>query len=128
MDLEVQKKECKTQIEELVEHLKENHYLLGRASTTTLDSKVFHELVKNNVYVRDISASAINVEKFYLANKGKLDGLEKFVEEDAPVPVNTSSNTADAGGDVALDLKIGNMLQNLSQRSTPSQWSLVACQ
>ncbi|KAI9242919.1 MAG: hypothetical protein BYD32DRAFT_402182 [Podila humilis] len=100
-DLERQKKERKVQIDELVEQLKMDYYLLGRVSTTTLDSKVFHALVAAQVYVRDIGTSSTNVERFYFQNKGALDGLEHFVEDDAPLPVNTSSNTNDKGVDVA---------------------------
>lgn len=100
-DLEQQKRQCKVQINKLVELLKLDHYLLGKVSTTDIPSKVFQELVEAGVFVRDIGQSVLNLERFYFENKNNVDKLASHMEEDATLLVNTSSYTNDKGVDVA---------------------------
>ncbi|KAF9298581.1 hypothetical protein BGZ74_009307, partial [Mortierella antarctica] len=58
-------------------------------------SKVFHALVDANVYVRDDSTSAKQLENFYIEKRFGLDELEKkFVIADA-APLDTSEKTED---------------------------------
>ncbi|KAF9381383.1 hypothetical protein CPB97_007797 [Podila verticillata] len=102
-DLEQQQNQCKVQINELVELLTLDHYLLGKVSTSDIPSKVFQQLVEARVFVRDIAQSALNLERFYFQNKDNLDNLEIYIEEDAPLPVNTSSYTNDKGVNVAAE-------------------------
>lgn len=102
-DLEQQQYQCKVQINELVELLKLDHYLLGKVSTSDIPSKVFQQLVEAKVFVRDIAQSALNLERFYFQNKDNLDNQEIYIEEDAPLPVNTSSYTNEKGVNVAAE-------------------------
>ncbi|KAG0341635.1 hypothetical protein BG000_008447 [Podila horticola] len=103
-DLERQEQERRAQIDELLTLLKQDHYLMSKVSTTIIDSNVFHMLTAAGVYVRDISQSALNVERFYFANKDNLDMLAKVVGEDNVTPVNTSSTTNDEGDDFATEI------------------------
>ncbi|KAG0022123.1 hypothetical protein BGZ81_008659 [Podila clonocystis] len=102
-ELEQQEQERRAQIDVLLVQLKRDHYLLGKVSTTDIDSNVFHDLVAANVYVRDIGQSAINVENYYVNNKDKLDKMAKVVDVDNTPPVNTSSTINDRSREVDSD-------------------------
>ncbi|KAG0025667.1 hypothetical protein BGZ82_009895 [Podila clonocystis] len=103
-ELEQQEQERRAQIDVLLVQLKRDHYLLGKVSTTDIDSNVFHDLVAANVYVRDIAQSAINVENYYVNNKERLDKMAKVVDVDTTSPVNTSSTINDESSEVAADI------------------------
>ncbi|KAG0025668.1 hypothetical protein BGZ82_009896 [Podila clonocystis] len=88
------------QLDIIMGQLKLDRYLLGRVSTSTLDKRVFQEMVEAKVYVRDIVQSAINVEKFYFDNMKWMEELERTFDG-SHFPVNTSSVTIDEGTDIA---------------------------
>ncbi|KAG0022122.1 hypothetical protein BGZ81_008658 [Podila clonocystis] len=92
-----------SQLNFMMELLKQDRYLLGRISVSTLDKRVFQELVEAKVYVRDLTKSAENVEKFYFDNMKWLEELERTFDG-SPFPVNTSSATVDLSTDIAPDI------------------------
>ncbi|KAG0090792.1 hypothetical protein BGZ93_009135 [Podila epicladia] len=82
-------------IQGLVNDLELDRYVLSRVSTKQVHSKVFQALVDAEVYVRDDSTSAKQLENFYIKKRFSLNDLEKkFVIADA-APLNTSEKTED---------------------------------
>ncbi|KAG0334537.1 hypothetical protein BG000_008244 [Podila horticola] len=94
-------------MKELLEHLKEDRYLLNRTAAIQLDNQIFHSLVKAAVYVRDLGQSALNVEKFYVERREQLEALGKNTHEFVVAPpVNTSDDFDDSGCDIGDCLDI----------------------
>ncbi|KAG0025666.1 hypothetical protein BGZ82_009894 [Podila clonocystis] len=83
----------------LLGDLKKNQYLLGRVSIPFLDRRVLYAMVNDGVFVRDLSESARNVEKFYLDMQSELEAMEKRPEGNEP-PTSNSEISEDSGIDV----------------------------
>lgn len=86
----------------LLGDLKKNQYLLGRVSIPFLDRRVLYTMVNDGVFVRDLSESSHNVEKFYLDIQSELGELEKRPEGGEP-PASNSEFSDDSGIDVGIE-------------------------
>ncbi|KAF9310892.1 hypothetical protein BG003_008017 [Podila horticola] len=102
-DLEVFQNEHSQQQEEmkiLLDDLKLFRYMLGRVISLYLDSEVFHQLVAANVYVRNLSESALKVEKFYADKRDELERMESNIKYVVPLAISTSEFTEDLAKDL----------------------------
>ncbi|KAG0022124.1 hypothetical protein BGZ81_008660, partial [Podila clonocystis] len=94
----------------LLGDLKKNQYLLGRVSLPFLDRRVLYAMVNDGVFVRDLSESARNVEKFYLDMQSELGQMEKRPEGNEH-PTSNSETSDDSGIDVATTTPSANLAE-----------------
>ncbi|KFH69357.1 hypothetical protein MVEG_04170 [Podila verticillata NRRL 6337] len=89
-------------VQQMLNELEATCFLQSRVRSNQVDSKVLRAALESGAYVRDIAASARNIERFYLDNRLTIESLETSTDFVVSVPINTSDYYISAGEELDI--------------------------